>query len=54
MFDVDIHELRIALKQKKMKAVQKAFPIAGLPESDKLAARAENENTHYFSTYLTE
>jgi hypothetical protein len=51
MYDDDIHDLRIALKKKKLAAVQKAFPTAGMPENSELATRAENETANYFSTY---
>jgi hypothetical protein len=52
MYDDDIHDLRIALKRKKASAVQKAFPVAGLPENKKFADRAELDNIQYFSSYL--
>jgi hypothetical protein len=52
LYDDDIHDLRIALKKKKASAVQKAFPVAGLPENKKLADRAELDNIRYFSSYL--
>jgi hypothetical protein len=52
MYDDDIHDLRIGLKQKKLKAVQKAFPIAGLPTINRLTKRADEETVQYFSTYL--
>jgi hypothetical protein len=32
LYDDDVHNLRMALKRKKLAAVQKAFPVAGLPE----------------------
>jgi hypothetical protein len=52
MYDDDIHDLRIALKKKKSAAVQKAFPVAGLPENKKIADKAELDNIQYFSSYL--
>lgn len=52
MYEEDIHDLRIALKRKKSSAVQKAFPIAGLPENKKLVERAELDNAQYFSSYM--
>jgi hypothetical protein len=52
MYDDDIHDLRIVLKKKKAAAVQKAFPIAGLPENMKIAEKAELDNIQYFSSYL--
>jgi hypothetical protein len=52
LYEDDIHDLRIALKKKKASAVQKAFPVAGLPENKKLANKAELDNIQYFSLYL--
>jgi hypothetical protein len=52
VYDDDVHDLRIALKKKKAAAVQKAFPVAGLPENEKLADKAELDNVQYFSSYL--
>jgi hypothetical protein len=52
MYDDDIHDLRIALKKKKASAVQKAFPVAGLPENKKLADKAEFDNAQYFSSSM--
>lgn len=54
MYDDDIHDLRITLKRKKMSAVQKAFPVAGLPENKKCTERADLDTTQYFSTYIAE
>lgn len=51
MFDDDIHDQRMALKRKKLAAVQKAFPVAGLPESQKFSERADTETNLYFSSY---
>jgi hypothetical protein len=51
MYDDDIHDLRMALKRKKLAAVQKAFPVAGLPENKKFSKRAELDAIQYFSSY---
>jgi ribosomal protein L12E/L44/L45/RPP1/RPP2 len=52
LYDDDIHELRFDLKQRKLAAVQKAFPASGLPENKKLATQAETETQQYFEIYL--
>lgn len=54
LFDDDIHDLRFELKQRKLAALQKAFPSAGLPENKPLAERAERETLEYFAIYSTE
>lgn len=51
LYDDDVHDLRFELKQRKMAAVQKAFPASGLPEHKKLAAKAEREAVNYFEIY---
>jgi hypothetical protein len=51
LYDDDIHDLRMALKKKKLAAVQKAFPIAGVPENKRLSKKAEAETAEYFSSY---
>jgi len=51
LFDDDIHDMRMALKRKKLTAVQKAFPVAGLPENTKFSNRADTETIEYFSSY---
>lgn len=54
LYDDDIHDLRMALKKKKLAAVQKAFPVAGMLENKRLLKRAEAETAEYFSTYHDE
>jgi hypothetical protein len=51
LYDDDIHDLRMALKRKKLSAVQKAFPVAGMPENMKFSKRAEFETVQYFSSH---
>jgi hypothetical protein len=51
LYDDDINDLRFELKQRKMAAVQKAFPSSGVPENQKIAAKAEQETKDYFTIY---
>ncbi|WGR99097.1 hypothetical protein MTX26_33780 [Bradyrhizobium sp. ISRA443] len=54
LYDDDIHDLRFDLKQRKLAALQKAFPSAGLPQNKKLEERAERETLDYFAIYTRE
>ncbi|MGY4399310.1 hypothetical protein [Bradyrhizobium sp. USDA 3315] len=54
LYDEDIHELRFDLKQRKLAAVQKAFPAAGLPNNKRFEKRADEEVQDYFSIYLSQ
>ena len=54
LYDDDVHNLRMALKRKKLSAVQKAFPVAGLPENVGFTQRAEIETVRYFQSYNQE
>jgi hypothetical protein len=54
LYDDDVHNLRMALKRKKLSAVQKAFPVAGLPENVGFSKRAEIETLRYFQSYNQE
>jgi hypothetical protein len=49
-----IHDLRIVLKRKKLAALKKAFPIAGLPVDKKLTKRADTEIEQYLGVYNVE
>jgi hypothetical protein len=51
LYDDDVHDLRMTLKRKKLTAVQKAFPVAGLPGHTKLLERADAETIQYFASY---
>ncbi|WP_456655720.1 hypothetical protein [Bradyrhizobium sp. JR3.5] len=53
-FDDDIHDLRMQLKRKKLAALQKTFPVAGLPKKAKLVEKADAEAEQYFSSYQLE
>lgn len=52
LYDDDIHHLRFDLKARTQAAVQKAFPLSGLPENDVFFEKAQKETALYFAVYL--
>lgn len=54
LYDDDIHDLRFDLKQRKLRALQKHFPVSSLPMQPRLQQRADDETDRYFLMYIEE